>query len=150
HAGQREEALAAALRAAALLAERPREARRRVPYWSELQAITLAARLDLKRSEEAMRQLEEEPPDALGAPAYHYVAALAFEDAGRIDDGLRQIGLCCDARRPADVTAWRPGLVGPQGEALRSRLLLRKGDAHAALAAAERALALRPGYPAAI
>jgi tetratricopeptide (TPR) repeat protein len=150
HAERREEALAAALRAAALLESLPPEQRRRVPYWSELQAITLAARLDLGRSEDALQQLEAEPPDALGAPAYHYVAALAFEAAERIDDALRQVDRCCSARKPADVTAWRPGLVGPQGEALRARLLLRKGDAPAAREAAERALALRPGYPAAI
>ncbi|HET6163355.1 MAG TPA: glycosyltransferase [Planctomycetota bacterium] len=150
HADRRDEALAAAQRASALLAATPDGPRRRVPYWSELQAITVAALLDAKRLDEALRQLEAEPPDALGAPAYHYVAALALEEAGRLDEALHQVDRCCGAKKPPDATAWRPGLVGPQGEALRARLLLRKGDSPAALAAAERALALRPGYPAAI
>jgi len=78
------------------------------------------------------------------------VAALAFEEAGRIDAALHHIEACCSAKRPAELTSWRPGIVGPQGEALRARLLLRKGEAGPALAAAERSLAARPRFLAAI
>lgn len=150
HPGRSVEAEAAAARALFLLEHLPPEQRRRVPYWSDLMAVLAASRLDLKRREELFEQLEEEPPAAVGAPAYHYVAALAFEEEGRIDEALREVDACCNSRKPVEQTSWRPGLVGPQGEALRARLLLKKGEPAQALAAAERSLAARPRFLAAI
>jgi tetratricopeptide (TPR) repeat protein len=148
--GRGEEAEQAAGRAVHLLQSLPAEQRRRLPWWSELMAILAAARLDAKRRDALFAQLADEPPAALGAPAYHYVAALAYEEDGRIDEALREIDACLSARRPVEQTSWRPGLVGPQGEALRARLLLRKGEPALALAASERSLAARPGFLAAV
>jgi tetratricopeptide (TPR) repeat protein len=150
HPSRCAEAAEAAERALLLLQKLPPEQRRRVPFWAELMTVLAAARLDLGRRDEVFAQFEQEPPDLLGAAAYHYVAALAYEAEGRVDDALHQIEACCSARRPVEQTSWRPGIAGPQGEALRARLLLRKGDPVAALSAAERSLALRPGFLAAI
>lgn len=148
--GRSDEAEQAAARAVALLEPLPPEQRRRLPWWSELMAVLAAARLDSKRRDALFAQLQGEPPATLGAPAYHYVAALAYEADGQIDAALREINGCLRARRPVEQTSWRPGLVGPQGEALRARLLLRKGEPAEALVSAERSLAARPGFLAAV
>src|SRR5262245_2526670 len=148
--GRAIEAVQAAARAVLLVEPLPPEQRRRLPWWSELMAVLAASRLDTKRTDELFAQLNEEPPALLGAPAYHYVAALAYEAEGRIDEALREVDACTSARRPVEQTSWRPALVGPQGEALRARLLLRKGEPALALAASERSLAARPGFLAAV
>lgn len=122
----------------------------RAPYWSELLAITCAARLETGALDEALELLAAHPPRALEAPAYSYVAALAREAAGDFEAALRHVEECLTAPRRTHQTAWRPGLAGPQAHALGARLSLKQGDPQAALAATERALAARPGYPAAV
>jgi len=148
HAEHKAEALSAAERAVELLrARRPAPGvAPDAPYWSELLTILCAARLDAGRRESALALIETEPPERVGSPHYEYVAALALEEAGRVDEALAHVERCCGSRRPAHLTAWRPAIAGWKGEALRARLLLKRGDAPAAIAAARRALELRPGW----
>ncbi len=120
------------------------------PYWAELLAIACASRLESGDRDQALELVALHPPLAQDSPAYSYVAALAREAAGEIDLALAHVAECTGARRRTHQTAWRPGLAGPQAEALAARLWLKKGDATAAIAAAERALSARPGYPAAV
>ncbi len=146
------EALAAAERAFELAraqARAPGE-RRRVAYWSELLTILCASRLESGHKESALALIAQQPPETLGSPHYDYVAALALEMDGRLDEALAHVARCCGAKRPTHLTAWRPSIAGPQGEALRARLLLKKHDPRGAIAAAERALELRPGWLAPI
>jgi predicted Zn-dependent protease len=150
--GQRErqaEALAAAERAFEQLRARP-AGDAKAPYFAELLTILCASRLEAGRLDEALALLEQQPPEALDSPHYEYVAALACEAAGRLGEALAHVERCRGRSRPKQVTAWRPAIAGPHAEALRSKLLLKTGDARGALEAARRALELKPGWPAAI
>jgi tetratricopeptide (TPR) repeat protein len=152
HGERKDEARRAAERAFELVKSSAptREDRRKVPFWSELLTILVAARLDAGEREAALALVRDEPPQELGSPHYEYAAALALELDGRFDDALECLGRCVGAARPIHLTAWRPSIAGAQGEALRARILLRKGDARGAIAAAERAIGLKPGFLTAI
>ncbi len=150
-ANRKVEALAAAERALALVEARDdRRTGKGAPYWSELLTILGALLLEVGRRQEVLALVAAHPPESLGSPSFAYVAALACEAEGQLDAALHHLESCCGATRPVQLTTWRPNLVGPQGESLRARLLLAKGDPRGAIAAAERALTARPGYTAAV
>jgi glycosyltransferase involved in cell wall biosynthesis len=145
------EALTAAERALDLLRARAEsDDRPKAAYWSELLTILCASRLEAGRRVEALALIEQEPPVDLGSPHYEYVAALALEGEGRVDEALAHLERCCGAQRPTHLTAWRPSIAGAQGHALRARLLARKGDFEGSVAAARRSQELQPGWIAAV
>jgi hypothetical protein len=146
HPERRSDALAAAERAFELVKRNGAP----VPYWSELLTILCASRLEAGDRPGALALLESEPPSRLESPHYRYVAALALEAEGRIDEALAQVEACCATKRSTHLTAWRPEIAGAQGETLRARLLLKRGDARGAIAATRRALELAPAMVAAI
>jgi tetratricopeptide (TPR) repeat protein len=144
------EALPVAERALELARRSAANGGRPPAYWAELLTIVAAARLEAGRKVDALALLEQEPPRELRSPAYSYVAALAREANGELAQALGHVEECVTARRSGHQTAWRPALAGEQALALGARIELKRGGSRAAREFAERALAARPGYPAAV